>query len=83
MTGLQELPAPVGVRAAVVPTAAGYDLEAAIPLAVLADNHELRFPAAVGLSLLVTDPDGGEVHQLQWVGRGDDQATWGRLTFAG
>jgi len=78
--GAAELAAPAGVVAAVSPGELGYDLEAAIPLTILAANLDLAFAAEVGFTVLVGDPGPGPA-QLMWVGSGDDQATWGHLRF--
>jgi len=80
-SGAEEVEAPQTIQKVVVKTDAGYKLEAAIPISLLESILGEDLPERVGLSLLITDPDGDEVHQIQWAGQRDDKATWGRLEF--
>lgn len=86
--GRRETAAPEQVQMAVRLTAEGYDLEAAIPMAVLArTTPEWRPPfegRTVGFMFLVTDPDGGPDSfggQLSYGGTSDDDGLWSKLRF--
>lgn len=82
--------APTGVTHAVRLTPNGYQLEARVPMALLAAFAPDFLPPfderEIGFLFLVTDPDhdaqpfGG---QLMFGGSGDDDASWSRLRFVG